>query len=138
MTYKMLSRLLIIIFILSNSLIGHSQDTNKQKFKVASYSGGERGFSGFNLILYIDSSYVYSGWDDEGGAWSDGGKYLIHDSIISLHLEIEKRHNIAVARDTVYRYIIRKNTVLMYTKEDEMNYPDIGGLLTLHLDGTKN
>jgi hypothetical protein len=114
----------MLLFVLFSSM-GYSQDTitTKNKWIIASYSGGRSGYSGISLDLYSDSSYTYSGWSDGGHSWGDSGTYKRADSLIRLYPKkytSRKGYKKQITKNQGSVYRIQKNTILFYSiKEDK-------------------
>ncbi len=118
---KSILLLLIITAFLSNT--SWSQDSTHV---IAQYNGGRFGYSWTSLTLRSDSSYTYtSSSHNRGGRMVERGSYHMNDSTISLY---SRRYNANTGKrkpkmmrkdDCMYRKV--KNTILMYTQEQEKN-----------------
>lgn len=101
--------------------------TLNNKTIIAKYSGGRFGFSGTYLTLYSDSTYVQSGWLDNGYSYMQNGTFSRNDTLITLCLKIDstdsksksKRELKKIESAACNTYRMRKEMILLYTKKQE-------------------
>lgn len=117
----------LVLLSFSEVTILYSQtfDLNtKSNIIIRKYTGGRPKYSKVSLILYSDSTYVYSNWYHFGQTEKDIGKYLITDTTLVLYSKnyFNSKKNKQSTKYNLFtgkKYRIQNNLLKLFSKKQE-------------------